>query len=171
MSWLYVQLTFALIDLRLLKIPAELNVSLLDGDSPLRVSGGTHFVSSPDGISTFNSGFMIRALLSQLVPLSLVWLSRLSEEEWSSRWCLGPASRWRVVPSSSHLDNDKDYVYVQKEKENKCEWRRELDLHMDLFWSADGQCLGEASDMPMTSERGGWGRWRWQRRQHYPKSW
>ena len=26
---------------------------------------------------------------------------------------------------------------------------------MDLFWSADGQCLGEASDMPMTSERGG----------------
>ena len=30
-------------------------------------------------------------------------------------------------------------------------------MHMDLFWSADGQCLGEASDMPMTSERGGGG--------------
>ena len=58
-------------------------------------------------------------------------------------------------PASSHLDNDKDYMYKRKRRENKCERRRELDLHMDLFWSADGQCLGEASDMPMTSERGG----------------
>ena len=30
-----------------------------------------------------------------------------------------------------------------------------MDLHMDLFWSADGQCLGEASDTPMTSGLGG----------------
>ena len=30
-----------------------------------------------------------------------------------------------------------------------------MDLHMDLFWSADGQCLGEPSDTPMTSGLGG----------------
>ena len=35
-------------------------------------------------------------------------------------------------------------------------WVSALDLHMDLFWSGDGQCLGEASDTPMTSGLGGW---------------